>query len=503
MDCRCKDSTSACGSSFSAKCGLDPASLYDCSESGSDPLLASKCETGLCLIEEGADACQPPKPTTCQCKDSLDVCGKVYNETCQLDPDTLYTCAGIGSDPAPGPKCDQGCLMHSGDTADECIKDSCLCTESGRICGSAMPSNCSFTFNAIYDCTGGRGSRPVLQKLCLPGSTCLGHTDGPSCGGETCDCKGDQTVCSDQFLDSCGLQKNTVYQCAPSGKPVLLQTCGVNKECVSVSDGATCASKDCKCPADGTLCGEIFPLSCQLNATSLYTCAKGGDPVFEKTCLPGHCIASAASMAAVAVFDVSVADQCLRNCVCSNTGFMCGATFPPECNKGKDVLYVCYQVGSIPIESERCTDGVCSVNPGDDNCGTIASTPNCYCNDTITICGSKIDPSCSTLLKADIDPKATYICIVKTDEPASLRANAGDMCIDLCACKAANTSSAFAETAAPIADRLQPHLATCKAIRCTAARKERFPTKVRIVYQAFAQVTNALTNVLARLQANR
>lgn len=74
------------------------------------------------------------------------------------------------------------------------------------------------------------------------------------------------------------------------------------------------------------------------------------------------------------------------------------------------MLYSCDEVGSIPLESERCTDGVCSVNPGQDNCGTISGTPNCYCNDTITICGSKIDPSCSTLLKADVDPKATYTC---------------------------------------------------------------------------------------------
>ncbi len=89
---------------------------------------------------------------------------------------------------------------------------------------------------------------------------------------------------------------------------------------------------------------------------------------------------------------------------------MCGSTFAPECNKGQDVLYSCFKVGSIPIESKRCTDGVCSVNPGQDNCGTIPKTPNCYCNDTITICGSKIDPSCSTLLKSDVDPKSTYTC---------------------------------------------------------------------------------------------
>lgn len=108
-------------------------------------------------------------------------------------------------------------------------------------------------------------------------------------------------------------------KCTSSGEAGLTKTCADSEACASVSDGAFCVPKDCKCSFDGTSCGEIFPLSCRLPATNLYTCKKGEAPVELKSCSPGSCVATKAFHAA-AFFKETANDVCIGECSCGAKG---------------------------------------------------------------------------------------------------------------------------------------------------------------------------------------
>lgn len=106
------------------------------------------------------------------------------------------------------------------------------------------------------------------------------------------------------------------------GKLTETEVCSDTQECVHVADGAFCGNRDCRCPDDGTVCGEIFPPSCHLAATSLYTCKKGKPSTVEKDCLPGYCTASVSSISAAAVFEALAKDVCIGECMCVNAGLV-------------------------------------------------------------------------------------------------------------------------------------------------------------------------------------
>ncbi|KAF9399059.1 hypothetical protein BGZ94_005819, partial [Podila epigama] len=396
--CKCTNGEAACGSAFPDSCKLDKTSLYKCTGGkGSDPRDPVKCESGECIAQPGDDVCKPVPPNNCKCKDAEAVCGSVYLDECKFDKDTLYTCSAAGADPVPGPKCVAGCLIKPG--PDECAPDPCKCTNGeatcGSVfpdsckldkdtlytcsaagadpaagtkckdgcevkdgpdvckdicacqdnkvqCGSSLPKNCGYTESAVYDCTAGAGTKPILVKVCPPGLTCVNNAEGANCGGEECKCKGGMTVCSSQFPDECKLEKNTIYRCSTDGTPVKVETCPTDKECVAVADGAVCMSKDCKCPDDGTICGAVFPLSCKLQANSLYSCKKGESPVLAKDCLPGTCVSSVANMKAAMVFEAAAADdKCVDPCLCPEAGPICGKSFNATCGLDATALYDC------------------------------------------------------------------------------------------------------------------------------------------------------------------
>lgn len=163
-----------------------------------------------------------------------------------------------------------------------------------------------------YYCPKGIGTPLVLLKIYLPGTQCRAgrHGEDPVCGFDTCECKGEKQVCSEQFPEKCGLELNIIYKCTDTGKPIKVQTCPKDKLRVPLATGAICGNGNCTCNGDGTVCGDSLPIQCRINATSLYTCTKNGKPVFSKDCYTGRCVASAAT-----VF-VTSNDQCLDACEC-------------------------------------------------------------------------------------------------------------------------------------------------------------------------------------------
>ncbi|OAQ29267.1 hypothetical protein K457DRAFT_894951 [Linnemannia elongata AG-77] len=443
VDCTCRDVTRVCGSAFPKGCNFDKEALFKCGfGKGSTPRFDEKCASGRCLVKEGADdVCMSDQ---CVCKDKKAVCGNSFPEECKLDADRIYSCPSSGATPIAGELCPEGCAaQNEPDSSDECKKPECTCQKAGTLCGRSMQSGCNFSNQSIYDCTAGVGSTPVLQKLCVPGTTCQENAEGASCCGSKCTCTGNLSVCSNQFPDGCGLQKNAVYKCTPSGRLVLDKDCEGDRSCVSVVSGATCTSTDCKCIEDGQVCGRKFPPSCKLNGSSLYTCHAGDSPVLDKDCSPGYCDVPVHHSSPSTI-------ECIDPCVCPSVDMMCGSTFSDACKLDAGSLYSCTSIGIAPVLAEKCMNDHCMTSMGPDSCGPIVEPPSrCFCNSTASICGSSLDLSCESVLGEPVDASSVYTCSddgqkpVKStkctmDEVCTEESN-GAKCKSLCTCTGTDT----------------------------------------------------------------
>ncbi|KAG0015499.1 hypothetical protein BGZ81_011644, partial [Podila clonocystis] len=349
--CKCKDGDSVCGSIFADSCGFDKSSIYQCtSGKGTDPVPYQKCASG-CFELTGADGCKPEPPPNCKCHGNTTICGSQYPPDCKMDNSTLYICPGSGAIPFPGPKCETACEVKP--TGGDQCKDTCVCSNRAVQCGSALPSNCSFS-----------------------------------------------------PMDVCNFEKNSVIQCTENGTPVKVKTCETGMECVADSNGATCVPADCKCPIDGAVCGGIFPSVCRIKNVAMYTCVKGQTPVLVKDIHPGTCYASVVKAKAASLFDAKNADDLVIDpCLCPSPGFMCGSSFDKSCQKDAGMLYECSQPYAQPAVRRTCPDNKCTVAPGDDHCGDSETPPIppendtlCRCQNSIAVCGSKIPEPCASLL---------------------------------------------------------------------------------------------------------
>ena len=269
--------------------------------------------------ETAADTCTDK----CTCAGKGKVCGSTFDESCGLAMSTLYNCKGNGKTPTEAEVCNSGggCTVQNGDDGGN--PDPCTCPGLGLspVCGSDLPVACSAKANEVYQCPGGSGTKPKVLAVCPTGTQCQKRPApvGAICGTATCECKGDNEICSDAFDPKCGYPKHAVLRCTASGQPEVVKTCATTQSCVNLADGSACTSNDCKCPNTGTICGEAFPLKCKINTAALYTCTKGGDPVVQKKCTPGRCSATKASIGADDAF-TPANDVCLEECTCSGKG---------------------------------------------------------------------------------------------------------------------------------------------------------------------------------------
>jgi hypothetical protein len=251
-------------------------------------------------------------------------CGSTFSSNCKLDPKTIYQCDGAGATPKPLDQCKDQCIVQAGGAICSAPPDKCKCpiSSTGKpVCGGTLDPSCKADPTAIYYCPNGDGSDPQILKQCIPGTQCNTDKDGnANCGYATCNCTGNVVSCSNQYPDKCNLVPNSVYKCDRNGAPVLVKTCSNAEECVSFADGATCVPKNCKCPRDGFVCGDIFPPSCLIPASTIYNCKRGEDPVFYKDCKPGTCSSSVAALQAEAVFGDA---KCIDACKCDSQGKVC------------------------------------------------------------------------------------------------------------------------------------------------------------------------------------
>ncbi|KAF9930636.1 hypothetical protein FBU30_000262, partial [Linnemannia zychae] len=480
-DCKCPQNGVVCGEVFPLSCRLKTTALYTCTK-GATPIFKSDCYPDRCSASKAsitaaatifrsgaaADTCTD----ACTCASEGIVCGSTFPERCNKDPMILYTCSGVGATPIAGDVCENGCTVTNGD--DHCYNNKCTCPTPGTdpVCGSALPAECNADRTKIYRCPGGTGTRPKVVAICLPGTVCLEKESpiGAVCGSTSCDCNGNGEYCSDQFPDSCKLKENTIYKCK-NGKLEKVHTCDTTKSCIKVDDGATCVSNDCKCPKDGVVCGKIFPLSCELKATALYTCEKGGTPVYKHDCTDGglgcSTSISTAICAAATVFEANHAhDMCntMGPCDCQGPSVACGSTYSKKCGLNDDTLYVCEDATGRPTPGDKCGSGQCIVILEHNECGVT-----CTCKDTDAVCGSAFDPSCN------LDPDTLYTCTAAgatpsggTDCTFGCQINVGDdTCKPDCTCP--NDDDVCGSAFDPSCNLDPDTLYTCSAAGATPA----------------------------------
>ncbi|CAO3570356.1 unnamed protein product [Mortierella alpina] len=257
----------------------------------------------------------------CACLAEGLFCGSTFAPECKFQG--FFRCDSNGATPILVSDCreDGGCTINAGD--DACSTDTCTCPSPGYapVCGSQLPKDCrDVKFNAISWCPGGSGTRPQVMEICKPGTLCQPKPlpDGAICGSNTCNCTGNRAICSNTFPSECQLERNAIYNCTEEGTAELVVQCDATEVCVTTAGGSICAVPDCKCPGNGTVCGEVFPLSCRLKKTALFECVQGQDPILKKDCDPWACADSRVLFAeAVAIFEVlAVSDRCTDLCTC-------------------------------------------------------------------------------------------------------------------------------------------------------------------------------------------
>ncbi|KAF9326924.1 hypothetical protein BG006_009714 [Podila minutissima] len=261
----------------------------------------------------------------------------------------------------------------------------CSCpTSTETVCESEPPSACKAEPNTVYICRWGKGSKPEVLAACMPGTMCIKSRspEGAPCGSGTCNCTGDNEICSNAFPDDCCLEKNAVYKCASGGKPELKKSCDIGA-CVALSSGTDFSSSDCTCPHDGSACGGGFTPICKLQHAGIYTCTKSGAPVLSKDCHPERCKTSTT--------DGFTNIQCEDSCFCMKSGLFCGSTLPEKCKLLPCKFYRCNS--KYPPAVEMCGSNGCTVANGDNHCSQESCT--CPGSGLYLVCSADLPASCA------------------------------------------------------------------------------------------------------------
>ena len=164
-DCKCQDSNDVCGSVYPANCALKASTLHTCAGDGSTPQPGTKCPSGCFVHLNKADECRNgPLPEECKCKDSSTHCGSSFPPTCGYEPNTLYKCdAGAETTLITGEKCTTGCSIETG--ADACLPPAptdCKCVDDQAICGNAFDENCKFDKDTLFTCSAARADPSLV-----------------------------------------------------------------------------------------------------------------------------------------------------------------------------------------------------------------------------------------------------------------------------------------------------------------------------------------------------
>ncbi|KAF9127136.1 hypothetical protein BGW39_006089 [Mortierella sp. 14UC] len=371
-------------------------------------------------------------------------------------------------------------------TSDECKKYDCSCQKTGTLCGRSMQPGCNVSSHSIYDCTGGIGSTPALQELCVPGSTCTEYTDGASCGGVKCTCTGDLSVCSSQFLEGCNLKKNALYKYTPSGRPVLDKIRSKDRPYAEVllrtdvdwksarftsaqqSDPLPCSSRNARMVNVRLkwVPTAVAQLPIPLPAASATARPRSADPASTPSAIssledlsiptvstPAQAMDKKPVKGATCTMDEvcaveSAGAQCKSLCICTGSEKKCSKEFPAACH----LLIGVFRCGadSKPEKVKDCPEGSICVGGAS---GSLCISPECAYKNNNSRCGSSFDEKCGyekndvySCVKDDVPVRVNgcgkVICsssVLPPDLPHSV----SDFCIKQCHCKEFDTACAM------------------------------------------------------------
>ncbi|KAG0275843.1 hypothetical protein BGZ96_003585, partial [Linnemannia gamsii] len=456
-DCVCKDNGSHCGSTFIPACKLDSNILYKCI-SGALPSSVKDCTPGTCSanVVAGLAVFRAMADDTCidqcSCKEAnVPICASTFDPVCNYGSKSLMACGNVGDVPTVKEACTLSCTKQAG--PDVCTLDPCACTKTGDACGGTLPPNCGYEKDSVYTCSAIKAV-PQKKPACETGKVCLEIPTGPTCTSPDCICKDDGVHCGSTFIDSCLLQKNSLYKCKNGSLPSLDKDCGTGTCSANVVKGTavfrataddTCLDL-CACKEAGVaVCASAFDPFCNYNSKQLMDCGQAGDvPTFKESCTLS-CTKQAGP------------DKCtLDPCACTKAGSFCGSALPANCGYEANTLYTCQPV-ALPVIAKNCLPGICSANTTATNAQSGATgldicIDQCACKQSGAIlCASEFDASCPYNKLALMEcgsiaeaPKVKETCTLACDTKSD-----PDECkFDVCACSKAEDvcGSALADT---------------------------------------------------------
>ncbi|KAG0282572.1 hypothetical protein BGZ96_000332, partial [Linnemannia gamsii] len=387
-ECQCTaDQDLVCGSYFPAKCNLDPAAVYVCSGSWTDPYLDEICISGSCPAD--ASKCDPGP---CECTAAGDICGATFPKACDLSASALYRCDDVASQPQLVHEC-QSKECRKDET--KCFPNDCSCQRAGDICGSDFPTKCGYDVGSLFYCSA-KDEDPTLKIECGSGSCRKGTGE---CEAGDCSCKGIGDICGASFPAACRLNDFTLYTCDyVGGTPVEKDICLSH---VCNKDDTKCGFSPCACGKNKRVCGAEYPSECGYPAAGIYDCGDvGTTPIFDHMCTSGVC-------------DKENHHCEPDTCDCTRVGKICGSSFPETCGYSAAALYQCDEIGERPQPNRICRSKICE--PGAATCGEdpcVCQVPGILCGKTYPkICGLNDDTMYSCFaLKNETMPTPVETC---------------------------------------------------------------------------------------------
>jgi hypothetical protein len=143
-------------------------------------------------------------------------------------------CANAGDIPIVNETCTLSCTAQPG--PDVCTLDPCACTKAGDACSGSFPDTCGLEKDTVYSCAGAKAP-PTKKEACAAATVCLETPTGPTCTPPDCICRDDGSHCGSTFVSACSRNENTLYKCTNGHLPTLTKDCGVGTCSANVVKG--------------------------------------------------------------------------------------------------------------------------------------------------------------------------------------------------------------------------------------------------------------------------
>ncbi|KAF9132952.1 hypothetical protein BGW39_010943 [Mortierella sp. 14UC] len=429
------------GSIFPGECGNDIQALYICGDKDGVPKFVEKCASGACKSDNsGYEPVSRPGPCACK-EDSKNICGTSFVSSCDLDAGSLYKCEKKGEKlSVVVEKCEPNSCKAGGEKCDAPpIAPEYRCKGSNKICGSSFPADCGWDAATLYECRG-VDDIPIASEKCGSNSCAKGNSEyDEKVDPDVCVCQTTAKLCRSNFPLSCGLHAAYLYNCEARGYlPRLVEMCESNscpKDSAKCDDAEEPDPDECKCKKSDDIFGSSFPLSCALDASSLFKCGAAGetpslvcDSTFPLSCnfaaslyrctgagkkptAPERCKSNSSTSGGDKCDAVTPIGDFVYRARLSLVG-VCGSFFPSKCKIDPVTLFVCTGNWIEPVPTEKCVSGSYPADTSE-----CDSSP-CECSAKGDICGTDFPAKCN------YEDGSLYTCAAK-DEDSTLKMKRG------------------------------------------------------------------------------